>query len=131
MKEFFLLIAIIFFHILEDFHLQGILASLKQKDWWAEHYPDKLYKDDYVAALIAHSFSWSFMVHLPGFVYMYIMNKQIPLLFLIISFIWHIIWHAITDNDKANKHTISLVDDQLVHLIQIIGIWVMFSTFAN
>lgn len=126
MKEFLLLITIIFFHILDDFHLQGILASMKQKNWWAEHYPDKLYKYDYIIALITHSFSWSFMVHLPAFVYLYITGKQMPLFFLIISFVAHICCHACVDNDKANRHIISLVEDQCIHLIQLIGIWMTF-----
>ena len=38
-------------HILDDFCLQGILASLKQKSWWEENYPNKLYKYDYIISL--------------------------------------------------------------------------------
>lgn len=35
------------FHVIDDFGLQGIMASMKQKDWWKkqEGYCDK-YKDD-------------------------------------------------------------------------------------
>ena len=30
----FIFIAMALLHILEDFHLQGILANMKQKSWW-------------------------------------------------------------------------------------------------
>ena len=48
----------ILLHVIDDFHLQGILASMKQKEWWKkqEGYKD-LYKDDYITALMIHSIS--------------------------------------------------------------------------
>ena len=38
---------------------------MKQKKWWQENAPQKLYKYDYIVALIMHSMSWSFMIMLP------------------------------------------------------------------
>ena len=59
----------IFCHIVDDYKLQGILASMKQKDWWVEQIGfTKLYKYDYIVALLVHSFSWSFMILLPFFI---------------------------------------------------------------
>ena len=55
----------IFCHIVDDYYLQGWLASAKQKKYWEENAPDKMYKHDYIWALIMHSFSWAFMVMLP------------------------------------------------------------------
>ena len=32
-----ILFLMIFLHIIDDFCLQGIMASMKQKSWWQEH----------------------------------------------------------------------------------------------
>jgi hypothetical protein len=65
MNNFFVILLMIFCHIVDDYYLQGILASMKQKKWWQENAPDKPYKYDYIWALIMHSFSWAFMIMLP------------------------------------------------------------------
>lgn len=57
MNDLFILIFMIFCHIIDDYFLQGILASMKQKVWWKENYPDKIYSKDYLMALFMHSFS--------------------------------------------------------------------------
>jgi hypothetical protein len=107
----------IFCHIVDDYYLQGILASMKQKKWWQENAPDKQYKYDYIWALIMHAFSWTFMIMLP---IAYVMSFQIDFLFGII-FGANLVIHAIIDNDKANKFKINLWIDQIIHLIQILG----------
>lgn len=63
--KIFILFTMIFCHIVDDYYLQGWLASAKQKSWWEKNAPGKLYKYDYLAALFMHSFSWSFMIMLP------------------------------------------------------------------
>ncbi len=47
----------ILLHIIDDFHLQGILANMKQKNWWLKQkgYKD-MYEHDYITALTIHSF---------------------------------------------------------------------------
>ena len=60
-----LLILMMFAHIIDDFGLQGIMASMKQKSYWEKTNSDDMYKYDYIAALIMHAFSWSFMIMLP------------------------------------------------------------------
>ena len=66
MNKVFIVLLMVFFHIIDDYKLQGILASMKQKKWWEEQkeYIEK-YQYDYIWALITHSFSWSFMIMLP------------------------------------------------------------------
>ena len=61
----FILFAMIFCHIVDDYYLQGILASMKQRQWWKENAPNKMYEHDYIVALIMHAFSWSFMISIP------------------------------------------------------------------
>ena len=104
-----ILFSMIFCHIVDDYYLQGILASMKQKEWWKENYPGKFYKDDYLVALFMHSFSWSFMIMLVPTVYLLLNN--IYNIRIIILFIINLIIHAATDNLKANKRKINLVAD--------------------
>lgn len=116
--KFYVLLCMIFMHIVDDYYLQGILASMKQRSWWEKNAPQEKYKYDYLPALIAHSFSWAFMVLLP----LAFSLKNIDFSFFILFFI-NMIGHAIVDNEKANRKTINLCEDQLVHLIQIILSW--------
>lgn len=50
------LLGMIFCHIVDDYYLQGWLASAKQKEWWSKNAPNPLYKYDYIMALFMHSF---------------------------------------------------------------------------
>ena len=34
MSKIFILLFMIMMHIVDDYYLQGILASMKQKSWW-------------------------------------------------------------------------------------------------
>ena len=45
--KYIILITMIFCHIVDDYYSQGILASMKQKEWWIKNAPDKQYKYDY------------------------------------------------------------------------------------
>jgi len=112
----FTLLSMIFLHIVDDYYLQGILASLKQKKYWKENAPQDLYKYDYIVALFMHGFSWSFMIMLPIFIYVSF-NLDFN---MIIFFIVNLLIHAYIDNLKANKFKINLIIDQLCHLIQIL-----------
>lgn len=115
MDKMFTLLLMIFCHIVDDYYLQGWLASAKQKKYWQENAPEKLYKYDYIWALIMHSFSWAFMIMLP---IAYGLSFNINIAFLI-AFVVNVTIHAITDDLKANKRKINLWEDQIIHLIQI------------
>lgn len=116
MNRTFILLLMIFCHIFDDYTLQGWLASAKQKSWWKENAPDKLYKHDYIMALIMHSLSWSFMIMLPIAI-----HKMFQVdLYFVIFFVLNTIAHGLIDNAKANKKTINLIEDQFVHIFQIV-----------
>lgn len=115
--QLFVLFAMIFCHIVDDYYLQGILASMKQRQWWKENAPNKMYERDYIVALIMHAFSWSFMISIP---LLFICKNYLVICFLII---FNTVLHAYVDNEKANKHTINLVKDQVCHVVQILGSW--------
>lgn len=119
--KFLIFVSMVFCHIVDDYYLQGWLASAKQKSWWEKNSPDELYKHDYIAALFMHSFSWTFMIMLVPTIYIILFGgKYYPLVFVA-----NLIIHMITDNLKANVKVINLCQDQLIHMIQIIGTFVV------
>lgn len=119
--KFLILISMVFCHIVDDYYLQGWLASAKQKSWWDKNSPDKLYKHDYIAALFMHSFSWTFMMMLVPTIYIILFGgRYYPLVFVA-----NLIIHMITDNLKTNVKVINLWQDQLIHMIQIIGTFIV------
>ena len=134
-NEIFILLLMIFLHIIDDYKLQGILASMKQKKWWKEQidkmhieevweydcHPCKLYKNDYIPALIEHSFSWTFMIMLPIAIALHFNIGN-----WIFAYIINMVIHAYVDNLKANKHKINLVTDQFIHFLQIVVTWLVF-----
>lgn len=121
-----LLISMIFCHIVDDYYLQGFLASAKQKKWWEQNAPAPLYKDDYLMALFEHAFSWTFMIHVPIFVYGFILGIQFNIYLFVFVFAFNLIVHGITDNAKENLNKINLTQDQEIHLFQIINTWVLY-----
>lgn len=121
-NKIFILLAMIFLHIIDDYKLQGILASMKQKKWWEEQKEYKsLYKYDYVPALIEHSFSWTFMIMLP---IAFALNFNIG--WWAIAYIVNMVIHAFVDDLKANRFKINLVTDQTIHIVQIVVTWLIF-----
>lgn len=125
MKLFFVFLSMIFCHIVDDYYLQGILASMKQKSWWET--AGKMYKFDYIVALLMYSFSWSFMIMLP----IYFSGLEYTNFIYILIFTINLIIHAMTDNLKANAKKINLVVDQLIHICQIVGTFLVFVSFYN
>ena len=118
----FILLAMLFMHIIDDYKLQGILASMKQKTWWEEQKGYKsLYKYDYIPALIEHSFSWTFLIMLPIAIYL-----KFDIGWWSIAYIVNMTIHAFVDDLKANRFKINLVIDQIIHIIQIVLTWLLF-----
>jgi hypothetical protein len=118
----FVFILMIFGHIVDDYYLQGWLASAKQKQWWKDNAPDKLYRFDYIWALVMHSFSWSFMIMLPCVIALDFNVGVCYVFFLVLN----TLLHALIDNAKANLKVINLWVDQLCHMVQIIGTFCLF-----
>lgn len=119
MSKIFILLWMLFNHVLDDYWLQGILASMKQKSWWKENTNTEeyeLYRYDYIMALIMHSISWTFMIMLPAAVSV---NFKVNGIFLCV-FILNAAFHGLIDHLKANEKSINLVTDQSLHIIQIL-----------
>ena len=123
--KIFLILIMVFCHIADDYYFQGILANMKQRSWWEKNYPADLYKNDWLAALITHGFSWSFMIQLPIMVILIhkgMTDTKTAMQFLLF-FSANTAVHCVVDNIKANRKRINLIQDQLIHLIQILLTW--------
>lgn len=129
MNSIILLLSMIFLHIVDDFYSQPIiLSNLKQKSWWKENAPDKQYAQDYLAAMIIHAFSWTFMIHIPLVAGLWLTNTITKVNWegFVIIFLSNLLVHFYTDNLKANKFKLNLIQDQCIHLFQIIITWIIY-----
>ncbi len=116
----FALLLMVMLHIIADYLVQtDFIARFKQKKEWEKSFKDisldknNKYKYDYIAILLVHAFSWSFVTFLPIIL---ISNVTIFSIAIVIN----TIIHAIIDDLKANKYKINLLADQALHLLQII-----------
>lgn len=114
-----ILITMIFCHIIDDYYLQGWLASAKQKSWWEKNSPKDMYRHDYLVALFMHSFSWTFMIMLIPTIYILLVGG----IWSPFVFVTNLIVHMVVDDLKANRKKINLVQDQVIHMIQILATW--------
>ena len=122
-----ILILMFFCHIIDDFVLQGKFTYLKQKSWWEKACKDdglslEKYKNDYKMALFEHSLEWSIAIMLP-IIFLYNVSGWI----LLVAVVLNTILHYIVDNAKANQLRLNLIQDQLIHFIQIIVTWVILT----
>ena len=108
-----ILVLMLLGHLVADYTLQGWLADGKQESWWKKVcggvIPDK-YKYDYVAALLCHALYWSIFICAPFFASNW----------FLLAIAVNTIIHAVVDDLKANKMKINLIQDQLLHLVQIV-----------
>jgi hypothetical protein len=120
-----ILVSMIFCHILDDYCLQSFcLVNLKQKSWWEKNASDSKYSKDYLVGLLCHSVSWAFMIMLPIVVHL---KGELNWLWVLLPV--NIVIHFLVDDLKANKKKINLIQDQLIHLMQILVTWILFILF--
>ena len=115
-----ILLLMIFCHLIDDFVLQDKFTYLKQRSWWKKACADdglnyEKYKNDYIMALFEHSLEWSIAIILPV---IFFCNVNGWILFAAVAV--NTIIHTIVDNAKANQLRLSLVQDQLIHFLQVI-----------
>jgi len=110
-------------HLIADYTLQGWFANGKCKSWWdnqlisATEGEKHLYRNDYKVALLCHSLMWALIVCLPLVPY--------RCLYFIVS-MGMASGHYLVDDAKANHRTINLVEDQVVHALQVLFAWVVW-----
>lgn len=129
MYKFLLLFGMIFLHVVDDYYMQGILSQMKQREWWVNNAPSRMYKRDYLMAMFMHGFSWSFMIMLVPTIYVLVAayNVSEMIFAIILFFIANMGIHMFVDDMKANKKKINLIQDQLIHLVQILGTWIVLA----
>lgn len=117
------LLCMIYLHLIDDYKMQGWLASAKSKHWWLVNspYPTEKYEYDYIIALLEHGFMNSFMVHIPIYLWL-CQNEKI----LLISVLIFAIIHSFIDHLKANCKMINLIQDQIIHIVLIVIWWAYF-----
>ena len=126
MNKVIILFIMLFLHVYDDFRAQGIMASMKQKVWWRENAPAEKYSKDYIMTLFEHAFSWAFTITIPWLVMAFVTMKPTYFVVLIVFYIVNTVIHAAVDNEKANKFTINLIQDQTFHFLQILITWLVF-----
>ena len=111
-----ILVLMLLGHLVTDYTLQGWLADGKQKSWWRKVFgghedsvPNK-YKNDYKAALACHALYWSIFICAPFYASSWFLA----------AVVLNTVVHAIVDDLKANQFKINLIQDQLLHLVQIL-----------
>lgn len=118
-----ILIAILFLHVMADFRWQGIMAEMKAQDWWKKQkgYYDK-YKNDYIPPLFWHSFHWSCCILLPYLVISQLMHYALGTVMpsFLVALAANTLVHMFIDHQKANCKSINLVQDQLLHILQML-----------
>lgn len=136
-----ILLVSLFFHVVADFSLQGILSSMKQKEWWSNEISkmdvdetkkikmNSHYRNDYKICLLAHGFHWSVITFVPSFIILFFTQNvnasfisylEINLLKFVLILIVNTVFHIYIDNLKANKFEINLIEDQYWHYVQIL-----------
>jgi len=107
-------------HIIDDFVLQTKFSYLKQKSWWIkacqeDNLPIEKYKNDYKMAVFEHSLEWSIVIIIPVMLFYNVSSIALATIILINTII-----HYIVDNAKANQLRLNLIQDQILHFLQII-----------
>ena len=116
MDWFLTLPLMVLLHVMEDFHIQGRMADMKQKAFWKPY--GEMYARDHIPVLLLHGFEWSMFVSLPilitswssvsaGFMAVVVANGLI---------------HSLVDHLKCNSLKLSLVQDQAIHITQIVAV---------
>lgn len=112
-----LFLSMMLMHLFCDFNLQGILAEMKQKRWWRKQTSEKMYENDWMVALLVHSFVWSLFMLMPAIAFgMFLYMPWVAVLLVVNTAI-----HFMVDHEKANHHSINLVADQFWHFLQVLA----------
>lgn len=126
------ILLIIGLHIFADFTLQGLFGNLKQKDYWLKMFGEgstwisyeglvRKYGKDYKAAIFCHALYWTLITFSP-LIYLAEADWFIATMVVVNTAV-----HYAIDDQKANVHTINLIQDQLMHFGQIaitVLVWV-------
>lgn len=121
MTEWYLLLPLmILCHIIEDFHIQGKMADMKQSSFWRP-YGEK-YANDWKPVIILHGMEWAMLTSMPCVVMSWF---DVPMWFVLVIVTMGLL-HAYIDHLKANVGKINLITDQTLHMTQIMIIYLAY-----
>lgn len=121
MTEWYLLLPLmILCHIIEDFHIQGVMADMKQTSFW-NPYGEK-YANDWKPVIILHGIEWAMLTSMPCLVMSWF---DVPMWFVLVIVAMGLL-HAYIDHLKANVGKINLITDQTLHMSQIMIIYLAY-----
>ena len=103
-------------HLVSDYTLQGWLAQAKSKSWWKQNAPDEKFRNDWLAALVCHALYWAILTFLPLYG-----NENWYAIVLINAAV-----HTVIDHLKCNAKILNLIQDQFLHLVQILVTFFIF-----
>lgn len=109
----------LFMHCVGDYILQSDwLATFKQKKSWEQHpqYVPK-YQHDFIVPLFVHSFIYSVCINAYPLLMDWKVAAIVPAWCIVIVCT---LIHMFIDHCKANKMTLNLIEDQLLHLFWIV-----------
>lgn len=109
------LLLMVAMHVIEDFHLQGRMADMKQRAWWSQ-YPER-YSRDWMPVILLHGMEWSVLVSLP---LLLLTGLDAGWWFAAMVAVNGLV-HAGVDHLKANSLRIDLIQDQTVHMVQMVA----------
>lgn len=122
MNSLYILAFMFFMHCIGDYTLQGdFLSAAKRKEFWLNIDSNKKDTFAYLAILSVHAFIWSFCIHIP--ILSLISKSNNVVISIFINFIIHIF----IDDLKANRNKITLCVDQIMHILQILITYILFT----
>lgn len=116
MSKQFVLTLMVFCHIMNDYCLQTLLISLKQRLQWTKGEFSGSYKNGYASTLLTRGFSWAFIIMFPVVVF-YRFNMPLTFYILLIT---NCLIYAYIDDLEAGKHKISTTTNQSLHITQLV-----------
>ena len=122
-----ILLGMLGLHIVDMFGLN--LLSLKMasgKSWYTPGLTLKRSKPDSIIPLLTQGFSWSILVHVPIIALLIIENINPPTVLIFITVILQGLVHAYISNENASFRKLNFVENQILHLVQIISIFIIF-----
>lgn len=121
MLEWYVLLPLmVLCHIIADFHLQGIMGDMKQKSFWKPY--GEQYQNDWKPVMLLHGIEWAIIVSVPCLLTSWFDVSW----WFIAAVIVTGLTHAYIDNLKANNFQINLIEDQALHMLQIVLLLVAY-----
>lgn len=93
---------------------------------WEENHPNRLHENNFIMTLCEHAFSWACVTHIPIIIYLIVAGIEISVFCFTALFIFHWLIHFMTDDLNVNLLKINLIQDKIIHILQIVVLWFIY-----